>query len=528
VARVTGDGGGYEVETYRSLILSAAEKWADSPVYRVEGQDDVLLGDLVDRSTRTCAVLDRLGVGAGDTFSVLAANSPALVSLWHAALLGGGIINPLNLRLAPEELLYQIEDAESRVLFADWAFLDLAYKLAANAGNDVRVVCIDAAQGAAESLEDSLSGETPQLPPAPQPDSPAYLLYTGGTTGRPKGVVQANRGAATLAEHLIQEYGPHDPDSALLGAMPMFHIGAAPSFLAWPAVANLTVLRAFSPAALLDTIESDAITHIPIAPVMLGAMLDAPAYDPRRISSLRVISYGGAPMSGAVVARMRRDLPHVKLVQVFGMTEAGLLTGLKPEDHQAAEPNLDSVGRALDGVEIRIVDPATGAPTEPGKPGEIVAKSPGLFIEYLKRPEETSAAMDSGWYHTGDVGYLDADGYLYVVDRVKDMIISGGENVYSGEVEAAIAMHPLVSQVAVFGVPSQSWGEAVHAVVAPTPGATLTEDDVVAHARTLLGGFKIPRSVEICPTPLPTTAAGKIRKYQLREPYWAGYGRKVN
>jgi long-chain acyl-CoA synthetase len=260
---------------------------------------------------------------------------------------------------------------------------------------------------------------------------------------------------------------------------------------------------------------------------MVAMLLDASEFDPKRLASLQVLAYGASPMPTALVQRVRELLPDVDLFQGYGMTEnCGLLTCLGPEEHRRGGDLLRSAGRPLLGSEVSIQDDA-GDALAAGETGEVCARAGNYMREYWNRPEETAAAFRGGWYHTGDAGYLDQHGYLYLVDRVKDMIVTGGENVYSAEVENAIAGHPGVSQVAVIGVPSEQWGEAVLAIVVAKPGAELTEEEIQAWARERIAGYKVPKAIEFRREPLPLSAAMKVLKRDLRAPYWEGRDRAI-
>jgi long-chain acyl-CoA synthetase len=262
-------------------------------------------------------------------------------------------------------------------------------------------------------------------------------------------------------------------------------------------------------------------------PTMITLTLNHPEFRPERLRSLRSFLYGASPMPAAVLDQLLKLFPEIELSQGYGMTESSsLLTCLPPEEHQPGSPRLRSVGRAVPGVELSIQD-EEGHHLAPGETGEVCAKGGNYMIEYWNKPEATAEAFKDGWYHTGDAGYLDDEGFLFLVDRVKDMIISGGENVYSVEVESAISTHPAVLQVAVIGIPDEVWGEAVHAIVVPHEGAEVTEAEIISHAREAIAGYKVPKSVEFRSEPLPLSGALKVLKRALREPYWKGHDRRI-
>jgi long-chain acyl-CoA synthetase len=265
-----------------------------------------------------------------------------------------------------------------------------------------------------------------------------------------------------------------------------------------------------------------------MVPTMVAMLVQHSEFRPERLASLRKLTYGASPMPLALLERLLGDFPDLDMYQGYGMTESSaVLTALGPAEHRAGGDILRSAGRALPGVSLSVQDP-DGNPLPPGETGEVCARAGNFMREYWKQPEATEQAFRGGWYHTGDAGYLDERGYLFLVDRVKDMIVTGGENVYSVEVENAIVSHPAVAQVAVIGVPHDTWGEAVHAVVVVHDGATVTEEEIVEHARQWIAGYKVPKSVEIRTDPLPLSGAMKVLKRELRAPHWEGRGRAVN
>ncbi|HUJ65854.1 MAG TPA: AMP-binding protein, partial [Acidimicrobiales bacterium] len=308
----------------------------------------------------------------------------------------------------------------------------------------------------------------------------------------------------------------------------MFHAASLGGILAIPAVGGLTPsVPLFTPESVLDVIEAHQVTMTVMVPTMIGMLLDHPAFRAERLKSLKVLTYGASPMPTGLLERVMATFPEVDLYQGYGMTEScGLLTCLGPEEHRRGGDLLRSAGRPMPGSVLSIRD-EHGAEVSTGTTGEVWARAGNYMREYWNRPEETELAFRDGWYHTGDAGYVDSGGYVYLVDRVKDMIVSGGENVYSAEVENAVASHPAVTQVAVIGIPSERWGEAVLAIVVPHPGAAVTEDEIKAWARERIAGYKVPKVVEFRTDPLPLSAAMKVLKRELRAPYWEGRDRAV-
>jgi len=354
------------------------------------------------------------------------------------------------------------------------------------------------------------------------------LMYTGGTTGLPKGVLLDQRAQMLNMYHVAVRWGMNE-DFVYLHQTPMFHAASMGGILGIPASGGVsTFVPMFEPKAVLDAIESHRVSMTVMVPTMIGMLLDHPDFAVDRMASLEVLTYGASPMPGVLLERILELFPDLDLFQGYGMTEcSAVLTALGPEEHRRGGELLRSAGRPVAGVVLSIQD-AEGKSLPPRETGEVCARAGNFMREYWKRPDATAESFRDGWYHTGDAGFLDEQGYLFLVDRVKDMIVTGGENVYSVEVENAIASHPDVAQVAVIGIPDEVWGEAVHAIVVPHDGAHPTAEMIIAHARESIAGYKIPKSVEIRTEPLPLSGALKVLKRDLRAPYWAGHERGVN
>jgi long-chain acyl-CoA synthetase len=376
------------------------------------------------------------------------------------------------------------------------------------------------------TYDELLAAGEPALPPEPEEEQPVTLMYTGGTTGRPKGVLLDQRAHMLNLYHIMPMVDFSD-DRTYLHQTPMFHAASMGGVLGVPASGSVsTFVALFDPEKVMATIEEHRVDWTVMVPTMIRMVLDHPDFRPERLASLRDLTYGASPMPSEVLRRLMELYPDLRLSQGYGMTEAAaVLTFLRPEDHDKGGELLRSAGRPVPGVRLCIQD-AEGKVLPSGDYGEVCAQAGNFMREYWNMPEATAEAFRGGWYHTGDAGYLDG-GYLYLVDRVKDMIVSGGENVYSAEVENAISTHPDVEQVAVIGVPSDQWGEAVHAVVVPREGASPTEADIIEHARLSIAGYKVPKTVEIRGEPLPLSGAMKVLKRQLRAPYWEGHDRTV-
>ncbi len=473
----------------------------------------------------------QLGVADDGRFAVLALNSHYYLELWHAAFLGAGVINPLNLRLAPKELAYILTDSGTGVVFTDPTFAPLVAAARAEAGDadPVRQVVLIGEGDVPHDLayEALLADASPVAPPEPEESDPVVLMYTGGTTGLPKGVLIEHRAEILNLYHGAMTLGNLETGTYLMQT-PMFHAASMFGILAPPIFGGRVVfIPLFNPDAVIDLIDNHQVTDTLMVPTMIGMCLRSEKYAPERLASLRRLVYGASPMPEAVLDQLLRDLPDLELVQGYGMTEAcSTLTLLLGRDHQPGSPRLRSVGRPCLGVQVSIQD-EEGRALPRGEIGEVCARGGHLMREYWNKPEATAEAFRGGWYHTGDAGYLDDDGYLFLVDRVKDMIVTGGENVYSAEVESAISTCPGVAQVAVIGIPHEQWGEAVHAIVVPQPGVEVSIEAVIAHTRTHIAGYKVPKSVELRAEPLPLSGAMKVLKRDLRAPYWKGRGKSI-
>jgi acyl-CoA synthetase (AMP-forming)/AMP-acid ligase II len=360
------------------------------------------------------------------------------------------------------------------------------------------------------------------------PDDCFLQLYTSGTTGFPKGAMLTHAGMLAHSAH-VAELSAVEPGSGVLVAMPLFHVGGSSYALAGLyAGARLVLSRVPDPARLLEVLEREHISHAFFVPALMALLAKVPGAARRDYSALRVLCYGASPMPLPVLRDCMTVFPNV-FMQVYGMTEAcGVVTALGAAEHaDTANPHrLLSAGKPIAGVRIEVRDPATGRPLPTGESGEVYVRTDQLMAGYWNRPDATEAAIDAdGWYHSGDVGHLDEDGYLYITDRLKDMIISGGENIYPAEVERVLAEHPAVADVAVIGVPDDKWGEVPKAVVVAAPGHPPTEAELMAFCRDRLAHYKCPTSVDVVDE-LPRNPTGKILKKDLRAPYWSGRERK--
>ncbi len=511
---------------YHRFLLPVVERLpAKSAV--LDGEYSATYEQHLDRVLRLGNALRSAGVGPGDRFAVMALNGHEFLELYHASLLTGAVINPLNLRLAPKELEFILSDSGCKVCFADGFFGASIDAVRSGSGLE-QVVLIGTGDIPHDAAYEELvaSGE-PVMPPEPDEDDPGILMYTGGTTGLPKGVLLDQR-ALMLDLYKVTTRWIMNEDYVYLHQTPMFHAASLGAILALPAIGGTTVsVPIFSPEPVIDAIERYRVTMTVMVPTMVAMMLDAASFDAERLRSLTILTYGASPMPGALLERLLATLPEIDVYQGYGMTEnCGLLTCLGPEEHRRGGDRLASAGRPMPGSVVCIQD-EDGHILAAGQTGEVCARAGNYMREYWNRPEETASAFRGGWYHTGDAGYMDAEGYVYLVDRVKDMIVTGGENVYSAEVENALSSHPAVAQVAVIGIPSDQWGEAVHAIVVKREGSEVTEDELREWARARIAGYKVPKSIHFRTEPLPLSGAMKMLKRDLRAPYWAGQDRAV-
>jgi acyl-CoA synthetase (AMP-forming)/AMP-acid ligase II len=480
-----------------------------------------------DEVARAIGGLRELGVGRGDRFALMMANSPEYLVLFHAALLGGGVVNPLNLRFAPKELAYVLKDSGSTVCFVDQHFAPIIDSVKEEAGLEHVILLGDGDVPHTMTYADFLASAEPVIPEEGEESDPVVLMYTGGTTGLPKGVLSNQRGQMMNLYHCLIGL-PYERGETFLLQTPMFHAASTLTMTAMPAVGgHIVTVPMFEPVAVMRAIQDYEPHFTVMVPTMIGMTLSHPDFTAEALAPIRHIGYGASPMPQALQEKLASLYPDLNLWQVYGMTEASpILTILRPEDHRAGGQLLRSAGSAATGVVLSIRD-ADNNEVPAGVPGEVCARGGNYMVEYWNKPEATDEAFAGGWYHSGDAGYLDEDGYLYLVDRVKDMIVTGGENVYSAEVENAIAGHPAVLQVAVIGVPSDEWGEEVHAIVVLREGADATEVEIIDFARESIAGYKVPKAVTFRTDPLPLSGAMKVLKRELRAPYWEGHDRNV-
>ena len=498
--------------------LRRAESLCGEQLAFVDGERRATYRELADRCRAMAGALQSAGVGAGDRVAVLMNNGHRYLECYFALPGMGAVMVPLNNRLALPELRYILEDAGVHTLIADETYAETARALA----ESVKQVLIGADQ-----YEAALAAAVPAaLPAVVEEDDLAGLFYTGGTTGVSKGVMLTHRNLLANAMHITiaLEYSERE---IYLHAAPMFHLadGASTYSVTWVGGCH-TFLPSFDAGATIDIISREQVTALLLVPAMLTAITEHPSATTADFGSMRMVLHGAAPIASTLL-RKSIQVMGCSFAQGYGMTEvAPLATVLTHEEDLVDDERLRSAGREIVGVEVTVRRP-DGARADVGEVGEVVLRGPNVMRGYWHKPEATDEVLIDGWYWTRDLGYLDAAGYLFLVDRAKDMIISGGENVYSIEVEDAISTHPAVLEVAVIGVPDEHWGERVHAAIVLRPGASLDAVELKAHCGQLIAGYKCPRSIEFLDA-LPRSGAGKVLKRDIRDQHWTDTGRSIN
>ena len=485
-----------------------------------------------ERVARLAAALRGVGMAEGDRVSMLALNSDRYLEYMQGVWWGGGVLNPVNIRWSVPEVVYSLDDCDTGILLVDQNFLPMVEGIRKSAKREP--VLIYAGDGPAPagmlSYEALLQAAEPMADAGRGGNDLACVMYTGGTTGFPKGVMQSHMNIWSACIQRMAEIPPLR-DGKALHVAPMFHMaGLARAMVQFIAGEPHVIVPGFEAQEVLDTLEREAVAETLLVPTMIMALLAHPDFPRRDLRTWKRLVYGASPSAGTMIEHVLASLPHLELSHSYGLTEAcPIISSNGPENHTAEARALGltrSVGRAGLGVTVKIVDP-DGNEVPRGMVGEVIARGPNMMLGYWNKPEETANALRDGWLHTGDGAYMDDHGYIYIVDRLKDMIVTGGENVYSAEVENAIARHPAVAMCAVIGVPHAQWGEAVHAVVVTKPGATLAEGELQAHCREWIATYKCPKTVEFREA-LPLSGAGKILKRDLRAPHWNGLSRSVN
>jgi acyl-CoA synthetase (AMP-forming)/AMP-acid ligase II len=517
--------------TLADVIRAQAKSRGDSIAFEFEGRS-TSYKSLDSHASRVAHALAASGVKPHERIAWLGKNSDIYFELWLGAMKANVVMAPVNWRLAAPEIAFIVQDCKAAILFVGPEFIELVRGIQPQLP-DVRIV-MTTEGGAPEwpdyaGWRDAQSDSDPMLPLTER--DVAIQLYTSGTTGKPKGAMLSHSNFLSLvriADLDNPDWNKWTESDVSLVAMPVFHIGGS----GWGIFglyygAKGVIMREFDPTKVLDFFERFGITKLFMVPAAMQFIVRQPRAREVDFSRLRYILYGASPIPAALLKECI-EVFGCGFVQLYGMTETtGTIVVLPPEDHVAGRACMRSAGKALPGVELAILD-ANGDKLSPGEVGEIATRSGSNMVGYWNLPEATARTLDAdNWLRTGDAGYIDDDGYLYIHDRIKDMIISGGENIYPAEVESAICDHPDVAEVAVVGVPDDVWGEAVKAVVVLKPGKSLSAADLIGFARERIAGFKTPKSIDFIAA-LPRNASGKILRRHLRDPYWEGRERQVN
>ena len=503
----------------------------DHPAIIFEGRT-VTFGGYLTRVKQLVNALVDGGLARQDRIAILAQNCVEYAEVHGAAGLSGFIAVGVNYRLAAGEQADILRDAEPAVFVFESSYTERAAELRASLPKGARLLCIGPAPDWAESYEAVVSA-APDTTPAlrAREKDTVFLIYTSGTTGRAKGVMLGNEGQLEQARYQALVQGAQQ-DGRMLVVMPFYHIGGTTELLTfWTASTTVVLFRAFDPRVILEAIEQFRITEAHLAPTMIQMMLEVQRQAPRDMSSMRTICYASAPMSVALSREANAVFGKIFL-QVYGMSEGGPTTALQKHQHHLegsakATGRLASAGQPILGSDVRVVRD-DGTDCAVGEIGEVWGRSVAMMQGYWRNPAATGAALVDGWMHSGDMGYFDDEHYLFIVDRKKDMIISGGENIYSREVEEALMLHPAVFEAVVIGVPDPKWGESVKACVALKPGAGATEAELIEHCKSLIASYKKPKSVDIMPALPHISSTNKIDKKKLREPFWKGMDRNVS
>ncbi|NIN94835.1 MAG: long-chain-fatty-acid--CoA ligase [Anaerolineae bacterium] len=516
------------MRTLGDMIYDNAQKYGDKTAFIFENAS-YTFKEVNQRINRLVNALSDLGVDKGDRVGVLAHNCPQYFEVFGLGK-AGRVCVPLNYRSVGRELVYLINNSEINTVIVESEFVDIINSIRHELDLVRNYVCLDAAVDNMMGYEQLISRFPADEPTGDvESDDPCVLFYTSGTTGHPKGAIHTH--GSLVAEIKVRHDDFTSGDVALC-VMPFFHVGgsAANLFPAFAAGATLVIHREFDETKVLAAIEKEEVTYVGMVPAMIIRLLEHPDLSRYDLSSLRTIMYVGAPMP---LEALKRGIEHFGAIftQLFGQTETLNVAVLDKEEHKVeGSPKevkrLESAGRPLGEGEMRIVD-EEGHEVALGEAGEIVVRSDRMMTGYWRMPQETAKTIKDGWLHTGDVGRMDEDGYVYLVDRKKDMIISGGENIYSREVEEVLYMHPAVLEAAVVGVPDEKWGESVKALVVLKEGAAACEEEIIDFCTEHMASYKKPRSVEFRES-LPKTASGKIKKSEIREPYWEGYDRRIH
>jgi len=514
----------YKIGTFAHIIHRHALLHPDKEAF-VYGSERITFSEFNARANSLIHALQAMGVKKGDVIGILSWNCLGYTEFYGAAMKGGFIASPFNPRLREQELEYIINYSEANSLFVGPELMEMANQLRPHLPKVKNFISLEAPAPDMIYHRDLLTSYSKAEPDAKvDEDDPAGIVYTSGTTGVPRGALYTQRCFIDDSKTLVMNMGLC-PGHRRIQVTPLFHIAGNTHFRSSLYIGGCNIImKFFDPAATLQIIHDERATHMDFVPTHLVAMLNVPDLDKYDISSMKLLWYGASPMPLEVLKKGMQVFGPI-FAQGYGQSETGPgISHLPKEDHnvldrpEKEQRKLTSAGRPDIGVQVRIVD-AEGNDVEPGEVGEIIARSKHIMVEYWHKPEETKEALINGWVHTGDMGYYDDKGYIYIADRKKDMIISGGENVYPREVEEVLYQHPAVLEAAVIGIPDPYWVEKVHAVVETRKGVSTTAEEIIAFCKKHIAGYKVPKDIEFVDS-LPKNPAGKILKKELREKYW--------
>jgi acyl-CoA synthetase (AMP-forming)/AMP-acid ligase II len=516
------------VSCVADVARAQAERRGDSAAQTFEGRTTTF-AEVDAAASRIANALIAAGLKRQERVAYLSKNTDHFLPCLLGACKARMTLTPVNFRLAAPEIARLVDDSGARILIVGPDVIDLAERAVASLAVKPRLIALGFDRQGYERHDawtNAAAAEDPRL--EADPDDDVVQLYTSGTTGLPKGAQLTNRNYLATFKLVAASRGlDYDVGDTVLGAMPFFHVaGVNIGLIAMASGARSAIVRDVVPDLILDLIARERINHAFLAPAIIMMLMHTPAIASADLSSMKVLSYGASPISEDLLAKARTRF-RCQFVQFYGMTETtGAGTFMSDEAHDPARGKLRSCGIAWPGIEVKIVA-ADGSEAPRGAVGEVLIRSPVVMKGYWAKPAETAASVRDGWMRTGDAAYMDEDGYVFIYDRVKDMIVTGGENVYPAEVENALFGLPAIADAAVIGVPDEKWGEAVKAVVVAKPGAAHDPADIIAWARERIAHYKAPKSVDFVDA-IPRNITGKILRRELRKPYWEGRERMVN
>jgi acyl-CoA synthetase (AMP-forming)/AMP-acid ligase II len=517
-----------EINTLADLVRAQAARRQDTVALFFEGRETTY-GEVDRRSSQIANGLIAEGLKPEARIAFLDKSSDTYFEILFGAVKAGCVMVPVNWRLVPVEIAFIINDSAAEILFVGSQYFDTVEQIREQLKTVKKIISLDDSAGRWESYSDWRDHQPTSDPHLPAEASDvAVQLYTSGTTGHPKGAQLTSRNLISIVSTAVRECGNWDEQDICMLCLPLFHIGGTGTgCIGFYAGTKIVIVREIVPADILRIIAEQHVTKTFVVPALILFLLNTPGINEADLSSLDLVLYGASPAPAALILRAIETF-KCDFAQVYGMTEtSGAITFLPPEDHRPEKgERMRSCGKPFSMVEIRVVG-AAGDDLPPGEVGEIICRTAQNMKGYWNLPEATANTIRGDWLYTGDAGYLDKDGYLYIHDRIKDMIVSGGENIYPAEVESVLFSHPAVADVAVIGVPDDHWGEAVKALVVKKPGAEAGAEEIIAFARERIAHYKAPRSIDFVEV-LPRNPAGKILKRELRAPYWAGRERQVN